>query len=61
METMAKERSYLPFDLERMTYAMGGGEADVTLKRRFMNVSLAAAPAPALCRSCVAGPSASPG
>ena len=38
METMAKERSHRPFDLERLTYALGGGEYDVQLKRRFMNV-----------------------
>ena len=40
METMARERECLPFDLERMTYALGGGEYNVQLKRRFMNVSL---------------------
>ena len=40
METMANERLCRPFDLEAMTNALGGGAADVALKRRFMNVSL---------------------
>ncbi|GAA5930829.1 hypothetical protein JCM10213_003920 [Rhodosporidiobolus nylandii] len=35
-ETMAKEREQPPFDLERLTYAMGGGKKAVELKRRFM-------------------------
>ncbi|GAA5911899.1 hypothetical protein JCM8208_002850 [Rhodotorula glutinis] len=37
-ETMSRERERAQgtFDLERLTYAMGGGEADVKLKRKFM-------------------------
>ena len=47
METMARERSHRPFDLERLTYALGGGEYDVQLKRRFMSVSTSPSRSPA--------------
>ncbi|KAL8276254.1 hypothetical protein RQP46_011328 [Phenoliferia psychrophenolica] len=36
METMAAERANPPFDVRRMTYAMGGGQRDVELKEKFM-------------------------
>ncbi|BGP26024.1 fatty-acyl coenzyme A oxidase [Rhodotorula toruloides] len=35
-ETMAKERMNPPFDLRRLTYAMGNGEKDVKLRERHM-------------------------
>ncbi|GAA6033645.1 hypothetical protein JCM8097_004363 [Rhodosporidiobolus ruineniae] len=35
-ETLAKERDDPPFDLRRMTYALGGGKKSVELKERFM-------------------------
>ncbi|KAM0746136.1 acyl-CoA oxidase [Meredithblackwellia eburnea MCA 4105] len=36
METMAQERANPPFDVRRMTYALGGGQRDVELKEKFM-------------------------
>ncbi|SDA01441.1 BZ3500_MvSof-1268-A1-R1_Chr10-1g02669 [Microbotryum saponariae] len=35
-ETMSRERENCPFDVRRMTYAMGGGQKDVELKEMFM-------------------------
>ncbi|KAK4051733.1 fatty-acyl coenzyme A oxidase [Microbotryomycetes sp. JL221] len=35
-ETMAAERANPPFDVRRMTFAMGGGKRNVELKERFM-------------------------
>jgi len=36
VETLAAERLCCPFDLRRMTYAMGGGEYNVKLREKFM-------------------------
>ncbi|KAI5481121.1 acyl-CoA oxidase [Pseudohyphozyma bogoriensis] len=36
IETMVAERENCPFDLRRMTYAVGGGKYDVELKEKFM-------------------------